>query len=532
MVADILIQNGSIIDGSGASAFAGDIAIKDGKIIAVGSLGSCEAKRVIDAKGQVVAPGFIDIHTHTDFTIQLDNRCESQIRQGVTTEVVGLCGASNAPCTESTRSEIIRPEILKGNWTSFSSYLSALDSAKPGTNLACLVGHGTLRTITMPASTRSREASADEIKAMQYELEKCFEAGAFGLSTGLEYFPGKAANSYELEQLCSVIAKHNTFHACHIRNRDMHGLSAYLEVLEVARNSGSRLQISHMNNKYGRPEKTMERALKMIEWMRDDGVCVGMDVIPSIWNHSFASALLPLWALDLSIPELLSVLKDPKKKSALMHNPEPYMQLHVQGKWDKIYILDAKKTHRYIGMNLAEIAKEKNCDSGWDALFALFIEEEETLHSIVFTGECFPMDDIMEVLQDPYCCVCSDSVASATDGVTKDIKISPDTFTWAERFLRTFILEKKLLSLPEAIRRLTSLPAAQAGIQNRGLIKDGYCADIVVFRPEELNDNATFVDSACYPTGINTVLINGQVVLHDTVRASEQSGMILRANAQ
>lgn len=531
MVADILIKNGSVIDGSGSPAFPSDIAIKNGKIVEIGSLGACEAKRVIDAKGQVVAPGFIDIHTHTDFTIQLDNRCESQVRQGITTEIVGLCGASNAPCTENTKSEIIRPEFLKGNWTSFSSYLEVLDSAKPATNIACLVGHGTLRTITMPASSRSREASADEIRAMQYELEKCFEAGAFGLSTGLEYFPGKAANAYELEQLCTIVAKHDVFHACHIRNRDLHGLSAYLEVLEVARNSGSRLQISHMNNKYGRPEKTMTRALEMIKWMREDGVFVGMDVIPSIWNHSFASALLPLWALDLPLPDLLDTLKDPQKKLALMHNPEPYMQLHVQGKWDKIYILDAKKTRRYIGMNIADIAKEQNCASGWDALFSLFIEEEDTLHSIVFTGECFPMEDILEVLQDPFCAVCSDSVASATDGVTKDVRVSPDTFTWAERFLRTFILEKNLLSLPEAIRRLTSLPALQAGIRDRGLIKKDYCADIVIFSPEKLNDDATFADSAHYPKGINTVLINGQIALHENVRASEQSGMVLRANS-
>lgn len=534
MIVDILIQNASILDGSGSSAFFADIAVKDGKILAIGQLDSCDAKHRIDASEQVVSPGFIDIHTHSDFTIQLDNRCESQVRQGITTEVVGLCGASNAPCTESTRNEIIRPAVLqksKDQWLSFSSYLDVLDTTQSATNIACLVGHGTLRTIAMPASSRARIASADEIKSMQYELDKCFEAGAFGLSTGLEYFPGKAAGGYELEQLCSIVAKHNVFHACHTRNRDLHGLSGYLEVLEVARNTGSRLQISHMNNKYGRPEKTMSRALEMIQWMRDDGVFVGMDVIPSIWNHSYATALLPTWALDLPVSKLLDILKDSNKKQTLTCNNEPFMQLHVQGQWDKIYIFDAKKTHRYIGMNIAEIAKEKHYASGWDALFSLFIEEEDSLHSIIFTGECFPMKDIVEVLQDPFCAVCSDGAASAIDGVTKDIKISPDTFTWAERFLRTFILDNNILSLPEAIRRLTSLPATLAGIQKRGLIKEGYYADIVIFNPKELNDDATFVDSAQYPKGINTVLINGKIALHENVRATEYSGMVLRANS-
>lgn len=539
MFMDILIKNASIIDGSGSPAFNSDIAIKDGKILAIGNFETSQSNKVINAEGQILTPGFIDIHNHSDQTIVLDNRSESQVRQGVTTEVVGLCGMSSAPLAEATQDEKDSQDNKNTakKWSSFASYLEFLDSVNPATNIACLVGHGPLRTMTMPASSRSRMATLDEIRAMQYELEKCFESGAFGLSTGLEYFPGKAASAYELEQLCSVVAKYDLFHACHIRNRDLHALSGYLEALEIARNSNSKLQISHINPKFGRPEKTMSRVLQMIEWMQDDGVLVGADVIPSIWNHTYASALLPNWALDLPLEKLLDILKNTDERHILTYNHEPFMQLHVQNQWDKIYILDAKKTARYIGMSFADIAKKENYKSGWDALFSLLLEEGEDLHSIIFTGDCFPMEDIMEVLQAPYCSVCSDGVASAIDGATKNIKTSPDTFTWLERFLRIFVLEKKIMTLPEAIRRLTSLPASQAGIQKRGLIKEGYYADITLFNPEKLNDDGMFstpskfsISPSQYPTGIHTVIINGQIALQENVRSNEHSGMVLRAN--
>lgn len=528
MMVDLIIKNGTIIDGTGTDAFIADIAIKGDKIIAIGKLDGMETERLIDASGQCVSPGLVDIHTHTDFTIQFDNRAESQIRLGVTTEVIGLCGASLAPCTEESRKEILGQLHLSGTWTNFGSYLEALDACKPATNLACMVGHGTLRTIVMPATMRSRLASQSEIESMQEYLNNSLLEGAFGLTTGLEYYPGKAASANELEQLCTLLTKYNALHACHTRNRDLHGLSGYLEVLEVARNSGSKLQISHINCKYGRHNKNMERALEMINWMRQDGVTVGMDVIPSHWNHSHLSALLPSWALDLSPADLIKVIQDPQRKNSLTENHEPFMQLHVLGQWDKIYIFGADKTKRYIGASIADIAKEKSC-TGWDAVFSLFEEEEGKLGSLIFAGKCFPIEDVETVLADPYCAVCSDGAATSNDGPTKNIKISPDTFTWSERFIREFVQDKKLLSLSEAIRRMTSLPASQIGLEKRGTLAEGFYADILIMNPEQLNDTATFENPTVYPQGINTVIVNGKIALHENVRSSEHSGEVLRA---
>lgn len=529
MHCDILIKNGCIVDGTGVLGCSGDIAISGDTICAIGQLDGVEARCTIDATGCHVTPGFIDTHTHSDFSLVGDSRQESQIRQGVTTQVVGLCGFSSAPCTEEQRSSIVPPHILNSQWCSFAEYLEALAAASPATNVACLVGHGTLRMLSMPPSSRGRTATEEEIASMAVQLDACLRAGAFGMSSGLEYYPGKAASQYELEQLACVLAEHGAFHACHTRNRDVHALSGYLEVLEVARNTQSHLHISHVNPKFGRQEATMRHVREMIGWMRDEGATVSLDVIPSIWNHTWVSALLPQWALDLPREQLLACLQDRSRHALLTYNASPFMQLHVQGHWDKVFLFDARKTRRHIGKTFAQIAEEYSC-SGWEVVFSLLLEEGDEMDSLVFAGDCFSLSDVKEILKDSYCTVCSDTVASGIDGAFKDLHVTPDTYVWCERFLKGSMTGQYGLSFEESVRRLTSLPAEILGIRNRGILKKGNAADIVVLRTDSLADTATMENHAMYPNGIRTVIVNGSVALDSGIRSQEHCGEVLRNN--
>lgn len=521
---DFLIKNAQIADGTGKSFRHADLAVKNGKIAAVGNLSSCEALYCKNAEGSILCPGFIDIHTHSDWSLPLDTRQESQIRQGVTTQFAGLCGYSYAPLTEKTKSEIIQNKTVIPNWKSFSDYLARYRNNIP-TNFAFFVGHGTLRILAMPKGDRKREATRQEISLMQKYLADCLEQGAIGLSTGLEYFPGKGASKKELLALLEVIHEYNALHACHIKNRDNYARSSFIEIMELAKISKSRLQISHINCKYGRADNTLKQVLAAADWFREEGTEIGMDIIPSIWNHSALTALLPLWALNLSVQELKNALNSKAMHEKLIQNDEPFMLLHVQGQWDKIFIFDIENHKEHIGKTIAELAEIFKL-SPWQTVFKI-LSEEENPHSVMFAGKCFYEEDIEYAIQNPYCCVCSDSVSQAIDGPAKNLRITPDSFTWAERFIRTYVFEKKLLSLPEAIHKLTGLPAALARIEQRGEIKEGNYADLVLLNPDKLSDSATFSDFAKYPQGIELVTVNGHIVYEQNTRFEINPGSII-----
>ena len=527
---ETVITGGTVVDGNGTKAVRCDVGINDGKITALGNLENTEAARKISAQGCVVAPGFIDVHTHTDVSIQIDSRSESQIRQGVTTELVGLCGYGFAPCTDQTR-EMLLAAWTAGDidtvWHTFEEYLDAVEQAHPATNIATLVSHAALRHMTMDKC--GREATEEEIRQMVELLDQSLEQGAFGLSTGLEYYPGKQAAINELEALCRVVGHYDGMHASHVRNRDKYALLGFSEVLEVARNTGSRVQISHINPKYGRADSTIGNTLTLIEATRQEGVYVGMDVMPTNWNYTNAKALLPIWAHDFPHDKLMRLLQSPEGRKRLLDNPTPIWQLPVEGKWDRICHFSGNRTMHHAGRTMAEIADEKGC-SGWDALCALLAEEDIGMGSLRLSGNSFFTEDIIEVLQDPFCSVCSDAISGGIDGPFANLRVAPNSYTWCERYLRQYIHEKRALSFEEGIRRITSLPAEQIGLKDRGLLIPGYCADVVIFVPDKLDDDATMKEPNVYPSGIQTVLVNGAIALHNGERNKNHAGQVLRSS--
>jgi N-acyl-D-aspartate/D-glutamate deacylase len=527
---DLLIKGGKIVDGSGQSSYIGDIGIKDGRIAATGEIGNSEAGRTIDAAGLVVTPGFIDIHTHSDITHLADPRAESQIRQGVTTEVIGQCGVSLAPCSDESRkatfSKFGTPDM--GKWNSYAELLEVMDKAGIATNVVGMVGHGALRETIMGLHA-PRPAADEEVAAMVQLLEKSLEEGAFGLTTGLEYHPGKMAGYDEIAALCRAVTRADGYYATHSRNRDSRYFVGFGEALDVARETGVRLQISHINPKYGRPEHAMRNTIQMIEWTREEGIDVAMDMMPTNWNHTSATALLPAWSFALSKDDFINLLKTSEGREKLKVNPLPIWHLAVEEKWERIRLLASSVNAQNLGRTISEIAQDRNT-TGWDAVFDLLLEEGDGYMGVFLTGEAFSEADNRLVLQSPLCAVESDTMALANEGILKGKQLGVLGYNWAAKFIAYYLRDEKVLSLEEGIRRLTSLPASRIGLNDRGRLVLGAAADVVLFDLDKVKDNSSFANPTIYAGGFEHVIVNGVPAYSQGKRTRDHAGKVLRRN--
>lgn len=525
---DTIIKNGTVIDGTGNKRFKADIGILDGIIRIIGDLTQYSALETIDASGLFVAPGFIDIHTHSDMALPLDSRSESQIRQGVTTEVVGNCGTSLAPTTDEGRARLLGMVGIKDTvaWTSYASYLDALEATGVSTNIAGLAGHGAIRDCVMGGNA-PRVATQDEVSRMADILDRALGEGAFGFSTGLEYHPGKEARYDEILELCKITAKHNGLYATHTRNRDTCYISGFGEALDVARNSGVRLQISHINPKYGRPKHTLANTFKMMEWAEQEGVDVGFDWMPFNWNFTSLMALLPSWANRLTQPELAERLSTPEGRAQLKVNPMPIWQLVVEEKWDKVRLLNSQTNAALIGKTIEEIAGERRVRC-WDAVFDLLLQETTGPCSVFASTDAFSEEDNLLALSHADCIVMSDTMGLANEGPLAQKVLGFSGYNWVPRYITRYLLEKHLLPLEEGIRRITSLPAKRIGLADRGRIAPGMAADITVFDLEGMKDNSDFFNPRRYATGFPYVLVNGIINVRDGKRVSHGDGKVLK----
>jgi len=526
---DTIIRGGTIVDGTGAASQRADVAIDRGVVAAVDDLRDATARHEIDAAGKVVAPGFIDIHTHSDLAHFIDPRAESQIRQGVTTEAIGQCGTSLAPCTPASRATLFKALGAKerGHWHTYAELLAEMDDAAIATNVCGFVGHGAVRTAVM-GPDQPRPADDREVADMVRLLEQSLEEGAFGFTTGLEYHPGKMATYDELRALCAAVADADALYATHSRNRDKRYFVGFGEALDVARDTGARLQISHINPKYGRPQDAMRNTLQMIEWTRAEGVDVAMDMMPTNWNHTAASALLPAWSFGLSVDELLDLLRTKDGRRRLKVNPLPMWQLAVEERWDRIRLIAARANPELLGRTIEEITAERNTDSGWDTVFDLMLEEGPALKGVVLSSQAFAEEDNRLALEHPLCSVESDTMAMANDGPFAGRMFSVLGYNWVARFLGHYVRDERVLSLEDGIRRLTGLPAERLGLTDRGVLEAGKAADVVVFDLDGVRDNSSFENATVYADGIDHVLVNGVLAFGDGTRTPDHAGQVLR----
>ncbi len=529
---DILLEGGKIYDGTGGEPYVADIGLHNGRIREIGDLSEATAAERLPVAGLAVAPGFIDLHTHSDFTLLVDGRAESQVHQGVTTEVVGQCGFSCAPVTCDADIELagigFTDSAIRLGWRSFGDYLERLEATPLGVNVAACVGHGTIHRAVLGDALRAPEA--EEVVRMIRLAEEAFEQGAAGFTTGLEYWPGSLCGIEHIVPICEAAARRGRLYATHVRNRDIYYDHGFGEAMATARASGARLQISHIQPKFGAPGHAMEHTLELVDVARRHGVDLAFDVIPHDWSHTRVSAILPKWAQEGGPKALLDRLGDPALREAMKRNPNPMWRMVSAGRWGEIRLLRSEANPALVGATFEEIGRDRRIDP-YDAVLDLLREEGEGLHHLLWTSRSFSEDDIRLCLRQADCAVISDTLALSADGPLADQIGSLSGYGWAARFLGTYVRDEALLTLAEGIRKLTAVPAGRLGLSDRGRLTPGMAADIVVFESDRIASQCSVREPRRYATGIAHVLVNGKAVVRDGQRLDENPGRVLRPAA-
>ncbi|MCA0976539.1 D-aminoacylase [Halomonas denitrificans] len=524
---DTILMGGMIYDGSGEKPYQADIGIVGNTIAEIGDLSHKDATNRIDVKGLVVCPGFIDIHTHSDMVLLADGKADSQVMQGVTTELAGQCGFSAAPVGDSERMEkwmIGRLPGVNVSWRSFGGYLDVLEEKHLGLNVMAMVGHGAIRGAVL--GDEIRQPTEDELKKMEALVAESLEEGAWGMSTGLEYWPGIGASTDELTRLCKVVAQRGGFHASHVRNRDVHYDIGFTEVISVGRASGVRTQISHIQPKWGRPDHAMNHALDMIDQAKSVGVDVGFDIIPHVWSHTGVAAILPSWAREGGVEHMIERLKNPALRERIKANPTPMWRLILDERWDLIYFLRGMDGS-IIGRTVAEVAEERGT-APYDTVLDLLVEAGSDALSMLWTSKSFFEEDLEKCVKRSDCAIMSDTLAISRQGPTGELIGSLAGYGWVARFLEHYVHHLKLIPLEEGIRRMTGLPAQRIGISDRGTLRVGAKADITVFDFDKVAYRCTVDSPREHPTGFVHVFVNGKQAVADGVRTPVDAGCVLR----
>lgn len=531
---DLLITNGTLIDGSGVAARQCDLAIDGDRIAAIGDLAASPARRTIDATGRVVCPGFIDIHTHSDLTLALDGRAFSLLTQGITTQVIGNCGVSAAP---TRNHEIYYGPLdsnmtrgLKCDWTGCGEYLTRLEQQGVGTNTAALVGHGNLRVAAMGYD--DRPPSAREMAAMVDLAEEAMAAGCFGMSSGLAYAPGPYAALDELVELAGVVSRHGGIYTSHIRNQTESMAAAVQEVIDVGSRARLAAHVSHMQP--GAPMLGMTaRLLDEIDALRAAGLDISCDAVPYTVGSTTLKSLLPPWALAGGDEQLIARLRDPLereriKADTLEHGSESggsrKRNLIKSGDWEKIWLGSAQVNARFCGQDFRAIGHSRGQDPH-DALLDILIEDAA---QPMILAEDVSEEDIRNIARHPAGGVISDGFSLVPEGVLAEGQHHPRSYGAFPYFLRRFVREDAVLSWEVAVHKLTGHAAARFGITDRGLVREGMQADVLVFDPQRIRERATYQSPYAYSEGIDLVFVNGRLACEQGEPLDVRAGRVLR----
>lgn len=517
---DLIIRNGQIYDGSGEASYNGDLAINADTIAAIGNLGAFTGTNEIDAGGMAVAPGFINMLSWANVSLLHDGRSMSDIYQGVTLEVMGE-GSSMGPLSEDMKQEMaegqddIKYDI---SWTTLGEYLEHLEQKGVSTNIISFVGNGTLRRHVI--GYENRPATDEELEQMKELLDKAMREGAVGISSSLLYAPSGYANTEELTELAKVAAQYDGMYISHIRNEGDRLLPSIEELIDIAREADIRSEIYHLKASGEDNWHKMDDAIQMIEDARSDGLAVTADMYNYPASSTGLHVQLPDWVRDGGIEAMIVRLADPSNRERILNDIE---FSHTP---DKILLVGFRNQdlRNYQGMYLSEVSMELG-KSPEETMIDLIVEDDSRIQVVYFS---MSEENMLKKVRQPWMSFCSDAGSYAPEGLFLIRSTHPRAYGSFARLLATYVREKQALSLEEAIRKLTSLPASNLKLDKRGALKEGYYADVVIFDPENIQDNATFEEPHQLASGVEQVWVNGVQVLKDGEHTGATPGRVVR----
>jgi N-acyl-D-amino-acid deacylase len=523
---DILISNGKIISGMGNPWFYGDVAIVKEKIVKVGRLSKEKAAKVIDGSGCFVAPGFIDGHSHSDLFIFVDPKAEPKTMMGVTTENVGMDGMSVAPIDEKDVADWRKhlsgldgdPKI-DWTWRSFADYLDAIDSLPTSDNITSYVGLGTMRLKVMGMT--DREATLHEIDEMKRIATQAMEEGARGISSGLIYPPSQYQTVKEVVEIAKVVREYDGIYDVHLRSEGTHLIEGMEEVIEIGRQSGIPILITHFKVMGKRNWGMSERTLKMLDDARREGVEVSIAQYPYTAGSTMLHAVIPPWYHAKGPDKLIQLLREDKEaiKKDIRERTDWENWAENNG-WENIVVssVESEANKKYEGKSIPEITSMRDLGDPADAALDLLAEEELAVGMIIF---CMDEKDVVRIMQHP-------SVSFITDGLLGG-KPHPRVYGAFPRILGRYCRDQKILDIEEAVRKMTSLPAEKLRLKNKGRITENCDADITIFNLDTVIDNATYENPKQFPSGIEWVIVNGKVVVEKGQHTQTTPGRTIRS---
>jgi N-acyl-D-amino-acid deacylase len=517
---DVLIKGGTVYDGTGAAPIIADVAIQGDRIVAIGDLKNAPAHTVIDARGLAVAPGFINMLSWSVYSLIVDGRSQSEIRQGVTTEIFGE-GTSMGPLNAEMKQRALAQQgDLKFDipWNTLAEYLTYMEKRGVSPNVASFIGAGTVRTYVI--GLEDKKATPEQLLQMREVVRREMETGALGIGSSLIYAPDTYASTEELIEMCKEAAKYQGKYISHMRNEGDAVIEAVEELLRISREAGIPAEIYHLKASIERNWNKMDRVLAMVNAARHDGLKITADMYTYTASSNSIESRIPAWAHSGGDEAMYKRLADPvtrKKISDEMHQRGPTMARTL------LVGLGPAKLKPLIGKTLAEVAAMRGKDEV-ETLLDLVSEAHSRIQVVTFT---MSEDNVKKELRQPWVSFGSDASSMAPEGVFLESSTHPRAYGNFARVLGKYVREEKVITLQDAVRRLSGLPATNLGLDHRGFIKEGYFADVVVFDPKTIADKATYENPHQYAVGMKQVFVNGVQVLKDGEHTGAKPGRAL-----